>query len=239
MNKSLIFIVFVLISFNCFSQEEKYGDFEFFTGMPVIYGILDYDGIETINTGLSFSFGMGASNYNIFNDKKFGIVFSGNLIFPGKFIHGVKGKETHYKTSIDFFLLDMMFGVGYRLYENNKFRFPVTFGLHSLSLSGTTKSSASDTHELFKWSFGISSSIAVQFNINQFVYFFTRLHGTFDFLSYTKHIVYTGINVGGKMAYFIDGKDFFALSAYFGITPVLGIGLKMDAIHRKKTTKNE
>ncbi|MDR0320700.1 MAG: hypothetical protein LBI28_04285 [Treponema sp.] len=233
MNKIMVFFILILFSTNSFSQEERNGSFEFFAGMPFYSGSIEHDGTETIKFDLPFSFGMGAANYNVFPNKNIGLIFSGSFIFPKALLHTVGDREIRYEGN-NFWGMDVQFGIGYYLFKTGNFRFPLTVGLHFLFLGGTSTPSSVETHELAKASVGLCASIAAELHINSTVYFFARLHGSFDFLTSTTHTVYTGVNVAGRMAYFIDGRDFTEFSKYFGFTPAIGFGLKMDGLSVKQ-----
>jgi len=226
--KKLIYIcIIILFSIDSFAQEGRYGNLEIFSGMPFISGSLDYNGTESIMTELPFSFGIGYVNYNVFENKKFGIVFFGNFIFPNTFVHTANGQDNAYMIN-DITVLEVQLGIGYRLFQTDNVVIPITLGLHTLLLSGISRSLSTETHELAIYSFGLSGSVSFEWHVNSMIYFFARVHGVFDFITYTEHVIYTGVNIGGEMAYFIRGRDFFALSMYFGITPIIGFGLKFD-----------
>jgi hypothetical protein len=211
----------------CFSQS-RYGDFEVFVGMPFIYGRL---GGDTIQTEIPFSFGIGATDYNVFSDRDLGIVFVVNFIFPQKLAHTAQGQTNRYTLKDDITVLDFNFGLGYHsLGREAAFRVPVAFGFHFLFISGVLESSSVETHNFNSVSLGFGGSVAAEMHINPSVYFFARLQGFLDFLSVANHTAYTGVNVGGKMAYFIDNREYNVFSLYLGLTPTLGVGLKIDGI---------
>jgi len=230
--KKLLFLCIIILSpALCFSQG-KYGDFEFSVGMPFSYGWLDENGRkDTVSTDIPFSFGMGGTNYNVFGNSNLGIAFTANIIFPGTLEHTAEGQANRYGSNDDITVVDLQFGLGYHLLGKEKaFRVPITFGLHFLYITGILKSSPTVTQEFNSISLGLGVSAAAEIHINSWVYFFARLQGFFDFLTIANHITYTGVNVGGRMAYFIDGREYGVFSLYVGIAPVIGIGIKVDGI---------
>jgi len=219
----------MLLPMFCFSQG-KYGDLELFTGMPFFYGSLrnDYKG-DPIWAEIPFSMGIGATNYNVFTDRNMGIVFAASFIFPKSLVYTTKGQTSRYGLKDEITVLDFQFGLGYHLLGREAgFRLPVTFGLHFLYLSGVLESSPTETQELNSFSLGFGGSMAAEMHINPTVYFFARLQVFFDFITLADYKTYTGVNVGGRMAYFIDGRDYDVLSYYIGIAPIVGVGMKID-----------
>jgi|TergutMp193P3_1026864.scaffolds.fasta_scaffold01986_8 hypothetical protein len=239
MKKMLFFCTIVLITANCFSQERfRYGDLELWGGMPFINGGFNRDGEETIKTQLPFSFGIGAANYSVFGIKDFGISVLANFIFPETLVHNFKGQETSYSHArSDIFLIDMQFGVAYHLTgQESSFRVPVTFGLHFLTFAGRLEKTPSETHELFINSLGLGVSAAAELHINSYVYFFFRLHVFFDFVASNSHTIYTGVDVAGRLAYFIDARNFTYFSALLGLNPQVGFGFKIDGFSNTTNT---
>jgi len=227
-----IFLLFIfLIPALCFSQG-KYGDIEFSVGMPFTYGWLnENDTKDTIRTKIPFSFGIGAANYNALGNNNWGIAGTINLIFPGTLEHTSDGQTNAYKGTDDIMLLDFQLGLAYHLLGKEAFlRIPISFGLHFLIISGVLESSPAVTQELYSVSFGLGGSAAAEVHFNPTVYFFTRLGVYFDFLTLAEYKKYTGVYVGNRIAYFIDGKDYNPLSLYIGIAPTIGIGIKIDGI---------
>jgi hypothetical protein len=195
--------------------------------MPFIYESLDHEGKETLKAETpSFSFGIGASNYSVFQNPVVGIIFFGDFLFPKAYVLDRKGEETSYKPEGT--VLSVQFGLGYRLINNERFKVPLTFGLHFFSMSGTSKISPAVTSGLTKFGFGLGASAGGEFHINPSVYVFGRLQCVFDVIMFTEWIKYTGVSVGGKMAYFIEADEYAALFSHIELLPVLGIGIKID-----------
>jgi len=227
-----LYIIFLCPLF-CFSQG-KYGDLEFYAGMPFTYGWLNEDGskdTDTVRTDLPFSFGVGAVNYNVFGNSNLGIASTISFIFSRALEHTVDGQKNSYGINDDIMVIDLQFGFGYHLLEKEAaFRVPITLGFHYLLITGVLKSSPTVTQEFSTISLGLGVSAAAEVHFNPSVYFFARLQGFFDFITIADHTAYTGVNVGGRMAYFIDSKEYGPLSMYLGIAPAIGIGLKVDGI---------
>lgn len=226
----LVFCFAIIITPYCFSQEQKYGNLEFYFGMPFFNGALDHAGNEEkLRTEQVFSFGIGATNYSVFQNKNMGIVFQSNLIFPYKVSHSISGATSSYARN-DLVMFDLLLGISYYFLERGNFKFPVTLGLRLFFMSGTSFYSSSERYDLDLFSLGLGSSIAAELHTNPSFYFFARLHVAFDFLTFTEHVKYTGVSVGGNMAYFIDGRNYTSFSRYFWIAPAIGIGLKLDGL---------
>jgi hypothetical protein len=210
----------------CFSQGQ-YGDLELFGGMPFVYESRD-NGNETLKTEMPpLAMGIGATNYHVFNNPSMGIVFIGNFIFPKAFLYEVNGEESRYDRK-DLLALDFQFGISYRVFETGAFKFPLTLGLHVFFMSGTSQVSSSVSWELTKYGIGLGASTGMEFHINPIVYFFARLQGAFDFITTTKWTKLTGVSLSPRMAYFIDSDEGGGLSLHFGLTPTIGVGLKVD-----------
>jgi len=230
--KKLLFLCIVLLTpFFCFSQG-KYGDFELSVGMPFIHGWLNENGgKDTVRAEMPFSFGVGAANYNVFGNSNLGIASTINFIFPKTVEHTAEGQANLYGRNDDITAVDLQFGLGYHLLGKEKvLRVPITFGLHCLFISGILKSSPTVTQEFNSLSFGLETSVAAEIHINTLVYFFARLRVFFDFLTLADYTTYTGVNVAGRMAYFIEGKEYDTLSMYIGPAPAIGVGIKVDGI---------
>lgn len=234
MKKTLLFCTIMLVSTFCFSQEKgRYGDIEFWGGMPFISGRLDHAGNETIKTEMPFSFGIGTATYGVFGVNNFGIVFFANLAFSETLLHTIDGQETRYTHTgnydIAISLSDMYFGFGCHLLgQKNAFRIPFTFGAHLFSFSGSLESPG-EAHTFYIRTVGFGASIAAELHVASSFYFFFRLQGSFDFYYNTSisNIIYAG-STSGKSVYFIDSREFSAISTYFGVTPSIGFGLKLD-----------
>ena len=232
MKKTMFLCTIIFISSFCYSQERgRYVDVELWGGMPFISGSLDHAGNETIKTEIPFSFGIGVATYNIFRGSNFGIVILINYIFPETLLHTIDGQEIRYARN-NISSLDVQLGFGYHLLgQEGTFRLPVTFGFHFFNFAGLSERT-NETYQLYIDSFGIGSSVAAELHIASFVYFFFRLQGFFDFIydASISHIEYVGYNISGRRAYFIDSREFSAVSTYFGITPSIGLGLKIDGL---------
>jgi hypothetical protein len=229
--KNLFFCLFLFCACVCFSQA-RYGDIELFTGMPFVYESLD-GGNETLKTEAPpLSMGIGAVNYNAFGNPSLGIVFIVNFIYPKAFLYDINGEESRYDRK-DLMAFDFQYGAGYRLFETGVFKFPVSLGLHLFFMSGTSNALPTTSRELVKFGLGIGASAAAEFHVNSAVYFFARLQGSFDFFTFTKWKKYTGVSVGPKMAYYIDSDEYGGLSLHAGLTPTIGIGLKLDGFVRQ------
>ena len=188
MKKTLILCLIMFSSTYCFAQEGVYGDFEFFTGMPFIYGNLNNGEKETVKTEMPFSFGMGAANYNVFKVRNLGIYFAGTFIFPKTLVHTVNGQPNNYERN-DIWVFDMLFGIGYHLLgKEGAFRLPVTLGLHFLLISGI-ESTPKKTQELNILGSGLGGSITGEMHINSLIYLFAGLRFFIDFFSFAEHII--------------------------------------------------
>jgi len=200
--------------------------------MPFAHGWLDENGRkDTVRTDLPFSFGVGATNYNVFENSNLGIAGTVSFIFPRALEHTAEGQTNSYKTNDNLFAIDFQFGLGYHLLGKEKaLRVPITFGLHYLLITGILKSSPAVTQEFSSISLGLGVSAAAEIHINPWIYFFARLSGFFDFLTIASNVTYTGVSLPGRMAYFIDGREYNPFSLYIGITPAIGIGIKVDGI---------
>jgi len=231
MKKLLFLCIILFIPFFCFSQG-KYGDIELSVGMPFIFGGLNENGgKDKVRTEIPLSFGVGAANYNVFGSNNLGLVCTANFIFPKTLEHTAEGQANRYGRNDDITLVDFQLGLGYHLLgQENVLRLPITFGLHCLFISGIVKSSPTVTQEFNSVSFGLETSVAAEVHINTLVYFFARMRVFFDFITRADYVTYTGVNVAGRMAYFIDGKEYDTLSIYIGPAPAIGVGIKVDGI---------
>jgi hypothetical protein len=208
-------------------QEKRLGDFEIFGGMPFFYERLENEGRETLRDELPFSFGFSAANYNFLPGGNVGINVITSLVFPKTIIHTHSGGEDRYAGS-DKFVWDAQVGGGWRIINHDRFKLPISFGFHFIFLGGTDRQSDSVTTEFFKAAYGIGMSAAVEFHNSEYSYFFVRARGFLDFVSITSRVKYTGVSVFSKMAYFIDGGDYTRPSFFAGISPSIGIGIKLD-----------
>jgi hypothetical protein len=154
------------------------------------------------------------------------MVFIANFMFPKAFLYEVNGEESRYDRK-DLTALDLQYGVGYRLFETGAFRFPLSLGLHVFFMSGSSTVSSMVSWDLVKYGIGIGASAAAEFHVNPMVYFFARVQASFDFFTVTRRTKYTGVYVG-KMAYYIDNDEYGGLSLHAGLTPTIGVGLKID-----------
>ncbi|MDR1506295.1 MAG: hypothetical protein LBI67_04270 [Treponema sp.] len=180
--------------------------------------------------------GVGGASYAVFGSPVFGLFFSTEFLFPKALVHGRKGEESRYELR-NISTFNFQLGVIYRLVDNDRFKVPVGLGLHYFNVSGTATLSPTESTELAKYGLGFSASVGAEFHVNEMVYFFGRLQGSFDFITSTKWTKYTGVSVGPKMAYFIDSDEYVALSAHTELLPVIGIGLKMDGLMAGRNKK--
>jgi hypothetical protein len=227
MKTFLLLCSMILVSTFCFSQERSsLIDLELWGGLPFIGGSLDHEGNETIKTKTPFSLGMGAI-YNVFPGSNFSIVVLANAIFPKTFLHTIDGQKTAYKGN-GISSLDMQFGVGYHLLgREGAFRLPLTFGFHFFIFNGSFEGIPGEKQLFYLYTYGFGTSAAVEYHIN-IVYFFFRLQGFLDFIYdvYDSHVTYAG-RINGRDAYFFNDREFTAISAFFGLIPSTGIGIKL------------
>jgi hypothetical protein len=224
MNALLAVLLLVLCAFPSFAQR---GEAEAYAGFPFMYESLD-NGKEKMNTVVpAFSFGLAYSNYGFWGREKLGLFITAQFIFPGELKHQLETDRFDYDERLIFF--DFQAGLAYKVYEKAAFSFPVSAGLHFFYLSGTASPSSTVMADVKKTGGGVGISAAVELHINPAVYIFFRVQAVLDFIGYTERTKYTGVNISGTMAYYIDGTDYTAMLFHLGVTPVLGVGISVDS----------
>jgi hypothetical protein len=225
----------------CFAQQNLINDIEFFSGMPFVNGIGENDKNESINfhsKNPSFSAGLGLTNYSLSKDKSIGLFFSIEEYYTKAFIYNLSKdsfKEEIIYNQGNITAENYQLGVKIQSFKAGNFKFPFMIGINVFSITASANPSAGVTWNLERKIVGTFASAAAELHFNESIFLFARLQATFTCLLTSTIIKYTEVEIVGssKAAYYVDQYVSIEAGLYTTLTPVIGLGLKMNGLFGK------
>jgi hypothetical protein len=212
--KRYMFIgIFLFASTLCFAQNKW--NLEFYGGVPLFYETSALNGPETSQKSTSLSFGI-AVGYNFTN--LIGMKAYVDYFFPLVFTSQPTGSGTTInRDQYDLlFGFDELIGVVFNVVRTDRLIVPITVGFHSKLLAA----------DIFDYTNlvltgGIGLAVGAEFKINNRVYIFGRVRGSFDFLGFAVAIPIANTSTSGRET----NVDISFVNAW-GFSPNLGIGFR-------------
>lgn len=235
MNRYIFCILFFLLCGLCFGQQGFGINMEFSNGL-YSYTAKEEDKYNTyigipMNAAILFH-----NNKLIFTD-----FFSSYIKLPGKPTIPAEEKyrlDNDHERYMD--AVEVYWGFGFFLINTQKFKIPLTAGLHlnmiernvtdtkSYWINYQEKTSGSDIYQLYDNYLGIGFNLGIQFHMNRKFYLFGKIQGALDFVNFQETIVTVHLTANsGETRTETYSKRNTEFDSSWGIGNQIGFGIRL------------
>jgi len=241
LRKGLIVSFLLLLSPLCFAQQTLINDVEFFSGMPFFYGIGDNLQGESLSFGSnfrsknpSFAGGIGLVNYALSKDNSIGFFFNYENYYIKAFVYKFPDEELIFNKGTITKAENYRIGLKIQYFEAGNFKFPLMIGINTTIITASANPSAGVTWNIERNVNGMFFSAAAELHFNESIFFFARLQTDFAFSAITNMVKYTeAAKIGDKQTYYIEQRSETEVGFFTTVTPVIGVGIKVNGLFSK------
>jgi len=237
MIKGTLVFFLLLLSPLCFAQQRILNDVEFFSGMPFINGTGKNDKNESIDFSSknpSFAGGIGLVNYPFSRNDSIGAFLIIESYYTKAFIYNLPNEKIIFNQGNITTAESYKIGIKLQPLEAGNFKFPFMFGYNIIVITASANPSPGVTWNIDRTNSGIFTSIATELHFNKSIFLFVRLQASLSFLTSTAITKYTeATKVNNKQTYYLDQRNEMEIGLYTTVTPVIGLGLKLNGLFSK------
>jgi hypothetical protein len=237
MRKGLFVSFLLLLSPLCFAQQTLINDVEFFSGMPFFYGRgenLDEELMGFRSKSPSFAGGIGLVNYSLSKDNTIGFFFIYENYYMKAFVYNLPNEKLIFNQGSINKTENYQIGVKIQILEEGNFKFPLMFGISSIMITATANPSSGVTCDINRTIGGMFFSAAAELHFNKSIFFFARVQTTITVFAITDMVKYTEVQPSyPQKSYYVEKSNEFETGFYTTITPVIGVGLKINGLFGK------
>lgn len=237
MKKRILVSFLLLLPFLCFAQQKLINDIEFFSGMSFFSGEGKNEKEETISVSSkkpSFTGGIGLVSYALSNDNSLGAFFSYESYYIKAFVYNFPGERLVFNQRNITKAENYQFGIKMQYLEKGQFKFPFILGISTIIIKASANPSAGVTWDMERIINSVFATAAAELHFNESIFFFARLQATFTVLALTDLVKYTEAPYNNiKKSYYVDKYKETEIGIYTTVTPVIGVGLKINGLFGK------